>query len=503
MSLFSKGERYVKNSLFRRLFLVITAALLITALILTGVMVILVRGERQSALENELRLQARDFAQLMRQSDSIIIWRDASLISGNIRDKLSELRNDYGADVWLLRQNGMLMSFGENTASVSTLSDQEAVAQIYRVLEGSEITVRGLFSQLGDSVVTIGVPWTDWSGQVQGAVLLHVSVHQMSADYSDILRYSGIGSLVAMVFGVAVSYAIARRQSGPVKEIQQVVADFAGGNLASRARVHGHDDMAQLAQSINAMAEDLSKLEESRRSFVANVSHELRSPLTCIQGYCQGMLDGTILQSEHDKYLEIVLSESQRLTKLVNTLLDLSKYESGQRPLNKTAFDVNNLLLTVLFKFEQRIENKGIDVNIDFTDPQCFVRADADQITQVATNLVDNAVKFTPEGGKLTIHTHSAGKQAVVTVQDTGIGISAEDLPYIFDRFYKADKAHTSGMGTGLGLSIVKKILEQHGQDITCSSGPSGTSFTFTLEKAPSPEEARPAEPTQDRPPRE
>jgi signal transduction histidine kinase len=215
------------------------------------------------------------------------------------------------------------------------------------------------------------------------------------------------------------------------------------------------------------------------------------------------MLDGTILESEHDKYLEIVLSESQRLTKLVNTLLDLSKYESGQRPLNKTAFDVNNLLLTVLFKFEQRIENKGIDVNIDFTDPQCFVRADTDQITQVATNLVDNAVKFTPEDGKLTLHTHSAGKQAVVTVQDTGIGISAEDLPYIFDQFYKADKVHTSGMGTGLGLSIVKKILVQHGQDITCSSGPSGTSFTFTLEKAPSPEEARPAEPTQDRPPRE
>ena len=244
MSLFSKRERFLKSSLFRRLFLVITAALLVTALILTGVMVVLVRGERQSALENELRLQARDFAQMMRQSDSIIIWRDASLISGNIRDKLNELRNEYAADVWLLRQNGMLMSFGENTASVSTLSDQEAVAQIYRVLEGSEITVRGLFSELGDTVVTIGVPWTDWSGQVQGAVLLHVSVNRLSADYSDILRYSGIGALVAMVFGVALSYAIARRQSGPVKEIQQVVADFAAGNLASRAQIHGHDDMA-------------------------------------------------------------------------------------------------------------------------------------------------------------------------------------------------------------------------------------------------------------------
>ena len=487
MSLFSKRERFLKSSLFRRLFLVITAALLVTALILTGVMVVLVRGERQSALENELRLQARDFAQLMRQSDSIIIWRDASLISGNIRDKLNELRNEYAADVWLLRQNGMLMSFGENTASVSTLSDQEAVAQIYRVLEGSEITVRGLFSELGDTVVTIGVPWTDWSGQVQGAVLLHVSVNRLSADYSDILRYSGIGALVAMVFGVALSYAIARRQSGPVKEIQQVVADFAAGNLASRAQIHGHDDMAQLAQSINTMAEDLSKLEESRRSFVANVSHELRSPLTCIQGYCQGMLDGTILESEHDKYLEIVLSESKRLTNLVNTLLDLSKYESGQRPLNLTVFDVNSLMLTVLFKFEQRIEGKGIDVDIGFKEQQCFVKADADQITQVATNLVDNAVKFTPEGGQLSIQSYTSGNLAYITVKDNGIGISAEDLPFIFDRFYKADKAHTSGMGTGLGLSIVKKILEQHGQDITCASNTSGTSFTFTLPKAPAP----------------
>ncbi len=195
------------------------------------------------------------------------------------------------------------------------------------------------------------------------------------------------------------------------------------------------------------------------------------------------MLDGTISDEERPKYLNTVLAETQRLTKLVGELLDLSRFESGKIPLNLTTFDINELILGVMFKYEQRIEDKQISVEITFKEQPCLVRADSDRITQVVTNLVDNAVKFTPENGQLTVWTHTVDGLAYVTVKNEGVGIPAEDLPFIFDRFYKVDKAHTSGMGTGLGLSIVQKILEQHGQSITASSSGNMTSFVFTLER--------------------
>ena len=232
------------------------------------------------------------------------------------------------------------------------------------------------------------------------------------------------------------------------------------------------------------MAENVSRLDQSRRSFVANVSHELRSPMTCIQGYVQGMLDGTIQDGEREKYLNTVLSETKRLTKLIGELLDLSRFEAGKTPLNKTRFDIDELILSVLFKFEKRIEDKGIDVEISFKEQPCFVEADMDRITQVVTNLIDNAVKFAAEKGRLIVWTHVVDNLCYVTVKNDGATIPADDLPFIFERFYKVDKAHTSGGGTGLGLAIVKRILEQHGQTISVTSAGGLTTFVFTLERA-------------------
>jgi signal transduction histidine kinase len=229
------------------------------------------------------------------------------------------------------------------------------------------------------------------------------------------------------------------------------------------------------------MAEALSKLEESRRNFVASVSHELRSPLTCIQGYVQGIRDGTIPERDRDRYLDVVLSEAQRLTKLVSELLDLSRFESGKFPMHFESFDINELIAVEMLKFEGRIEEKHILVEINFREERLIVRADRERIRQVVTNLIDNAVKFLADRGELTVVTQQIDGKCYVTVKDNGPGISAEDLPFIFERFYKADKAHTSGLGTGLGLAIVRRILEQHGQTIRASSG-GGATFTFTLD---------------------
>ena len=296
-------------------------------------------------------------------------------------------------------------------------------------------------------------------------------------------RQVAVAAIAALILGVALSYLMSRSITRPITTISKAVGRFAKGELDSRVDINRHDELGELADAFNSMAEDLSRLEKLRRGFVANVSHELRSPMTSMQGYVQGMLDGTIPEADYPQYLNVVLSETKRLNKLISELLDLSRIESGKFPLNCQKFDVNELIARIMFQYEGRIEEKHINVDISFRQEQCLVWADPDRISQVVVNLIDNAVKFLQDGGSLTLWTLMDEDHAIITIKDDGPGIASEDLPYIFDRFYKADKAH-SGKGTGLGLSIVKKILEQHGQEIKCTSTPGrGTSFMFTLAK--------------------
>ena len=198
------------------------------------------------------------------------------------------------------------------------------------------------------------------------------------------------------------------------------------------------------------------------------------------------MLDRAIEEEDRDKYLEIVLNETKRMNTLISDLLDLAKIESGQFPIELSEFDINEQLRQCIIMFEQRIESKKLDVDINFNEDKMMVWADRDRISQVVTNLVDNAVKFSSEGGSLKIWTTSDDDKVYINIEDSGEGIPKEDEPYIFERFYKADKSHSRNKpGTGIGLSIVKRILTQHGEDISLKNEPGkGTTFTFTLTKA-------------------
>ena len=474
----------MKNSLFWRMFSAFMAVLIVTILVLSFTMVALMRAERQEALEAEVRVQARDLAQLMQVRDVASYWLfdPSAASSAAVNRKIDEIQETYDAEVWLVNASGYAVILNGDQVSEENLKDERVIEQIRRVLAGEEIRQLGL---TGVQTVTIGVPWRGaGKAAVLGAVLLNVSVDSLAVDYSDLIRYSLLAGLLALTLGAALTLFIARRQSRPIRQINEAVQAFAHGEFDRRVDIRGSDEAAQLAQSFNGMAEEIGRLDQSRRSFVANVSHELRSPMTCIQGYVQGMLDGTIREDEREKYLGTVLSETQRLTKLVSELLDLSRFESGKIPLDKTRFDIDELILSVLFKYERRIEDRGIDVEISFKEQPCFVLADSARITQVITNLVDNAVKFAAEKGQIVIWTHTVDNLCYVTVKNDGTGIPAEDLPFVFERFYKVDKAHTSGGGTGLGLAIAKRIVEQHGGTISVTSSGGLTSFVFTLEKA-------------------
>jgi len=348
--------------------------------------------------------------------------------------------------------------------------------------------VQGLFPDLGDSIVTIGVPWTYSDGYVVGAVLLHISIDSLKVSIADVLMMVLPVGSAALIPGIILSYFLARSQSRPVKKISNAVNDFTKGDLTSRVELACGGELQTLGDSINNMAQALSELEDSRRSFVANVSHELRSPLTSMRGYVQGMLDGTIPEEDREKYLGVVMDETQRLTTLVNDLLSLSRIESGKFPMEKGPYDICEQLRRVIISFGPRIDEKNIEVEVEMPDEAAYVNADQSRINQVISNLIDNAIKFLPdEGGILGLYVIPAGGKVTLRVTDNGKGIPQEDISHIFDRFYKADKAHTSGMGTGLGLAIVKSILDQHGVPIAASSDEKGTVFEFSLEACAAP----------------
>ena len=476
----------MRNSLFWRMFLAFLAAVVLTVAVLSVTMVTLLRAERQEGLEAEVRVQARDLAALMEVHETVGFWATdpSSATSAAVNRKIEELQQSYNAEIWLVNAGGYALIMNGGQVKSEDLRDERVITQIRRVLAGEEIRLRGILAGY-EQVVTIGVPWFNVTGtQTLGAVLVNVGLDTLQVDYSDLIRYAVLASVLALPLGAALSFVIARRELRPINKIGTAVAAFTRGAFDARVEdVKGSDEAAHLAASFNTMAEALSRLDKSRASFVQNVSHELRSPMTSIQGYVQGMLDGTITPEESPKYLEVVLSETKRLTRLVNELLDLSRMDSGVLTPDIKTFDITELILSVMFTFEKRIEDKKLDVDISFVVQPCPVKADSALITEVLTNLIDNAVKFAAEGGQLTVWTHDVGGQCRVTVKNDGKTIPPEDLPFIFDRFYKVDKAHTVGGGTGLGLAIAKKIIDAHGQTITATSAGGVTSFSFTLEK--------------------
>ena len=320
-----------------------------------------------------------------------------------------------------------------------------------------------------------------------GLLIVSGDLSPIRASVGNIVLWTLLISAVALIGSGVVSYYTAYRVINPFIEMNHAVQCYSRGDFSTRIPVEGKDEAAQLGKSLNEMAEQLRGLEDTRRSFVANVSHELRSPLTSMKGFLEAMQDGTIPPENYPEYIEIVLNETRRMVTLVNDLLDLARIESGTIQLNFEVFDINELIRRTLLTFEARLIENEMEMEVRFAQEQCTVFADPAQIGQVLRNLIDNAIKYSPKGRSIAVSTYSMRKTVYVTVRDNGIGIPQEDVPHVFDRFYKVEKAHTPTpqMGSGLGLSIVKRIIESHGQSITVRSARGrGTQFTFTLERA-------------------
>ena len=296
-----------------------------------------------------------------------------------------------------------------------------------------------------------------------------------------------LSNLWIMLAVMIVVYFITERFLTPIREMTRAAKCFAQGDYGARVTVTGNDEIAEFAHTFNQMAESLAQSENLRSTVLANVSHDLRTPMTTIAGFIDGILSGAIPPEKHSYYLGVVSEEVHRLSRLVSQLLDLSRMESGVRKFTPTVFDVCEIARLTLISFEGKIEEKHLDVELDCAEDAMDVRADRDAVHQIVYNLVENAIKFSREGGALRISIRPGERgRYEVEIYNEGQGISKEDLPYIFDRFYKTDKSRgLDKVGVGLGLYIVKTMLTATGESIRAESEEGKyCSFIFTVSRA-------------------
>ena len=291
---------------------------------------------------------------------------------------------------------------------------------------------------------------------------------------------SAVIPIILMFFAI---YTMTYRMTKPLKLMSEASKAMAKGDFSKRIPVTSDDEIGELAVSFNQMTNSLVQLEGMRKSFVANVSHELKTPMTTIGGFIDGILDGTIEPEKQRYYLNIVSDEVKRLSRLVQSMLSMAKLESGEFVLKPELFDFRELLCTIVISQEQRIESQSLNITGLDEIQSISVKADRDLIHQVIYNLVDNAIKFTDESGTIDFKVKNDNKKLIFTITNTGKGIPENELPYVFDRFYKVDKSRSAVKNsTGLGLYIVKTILKAHGGSITVSSRENSfTSFSVTL----------------------
>ncbi len=293
-------------------------------------------------------------------------------------------------------------------------------------------------------------------------------------------------SLWILLGALVVLYFFCERIADPLRQMNALTKQFAKGRFEVRVPVEGYDEIAELATAFNNMAESLEQLETMRNSFIANVSHDLRTPMTTILGFIEGITSGVIPEEKHAYYLGVISEEVRRLSRLVTDLLDLSRLESGTRKFNFTKFDICETARQILISCEQRIEGKRLEVVFDADRDNMLAYADRDAIHQVLYNLCDNAIKFAAEGGEFRVALAFEKERIAVTVYNDGEGIPPEDLPFVFERFYKSDKSRgRDKTGAGLGLYIVKTIVEAHGGRIEAKSDlGEGCAFCFTVPRA-------------------
>ncbi len=432
--------------------------------------------------------------EFVERHDASNLYRESALISSNyaenyfsksmtldeIQAQLAMLSEYLSSDIWIVDTQGNIIL---NTANPDLVESSDRIADFDITDFGSRYyQIGNFYGEFSNETLSVFSPITV-NYKVRGYVLIHKPTSSL-VNYANgliMISYETLGLLFVAAFIVLILFTYIVYI--PIRKITKAADRYAQGDFEAKIDIHSSDEIGYLAASLNYMANELNTLEDDQKKFISNVSHDFRSPLTSIKGYVEAMLDGTIPVEMQDKYLNIILFETERLNKLTKSLLELNKFGSHGTMLDITNFDINYTIRMTAQTFEGICKEKRISFDLILTGEKLYVSADMSKIQQVLYNLIDNALKFSHADSTITIETTEKNEKVFVSVKDTGIGIPKDSIKKIWERFYKTDLSRGKDKkGTGLGLSIVKEIIQAHGENINCISTEGvGTEFIFTL----------------------
>lgn len=384
------------------------------------------------------------------------------------------------ARIWIVDRQGKIVS-----DSLQPGKDGDMIANFDPTIMGNKsYTIGTYYNEFPYDVLSVHAPITG-NYTTHGYVVIHLPLSYLQGQRNGILNIVYITSAVVFAFSLIILLVFTKNVYIPLKKITAGANEYAQGNLTHHIDVNTRDEMGYLAATLNYMSDEINKMEEYQRTFIANVSHDFRSPLTSIKGYLEAILDGTIPPQMHEKYLNRVISETERLNKLTQGMLTLNTLDS-KGYLNRTNFDINRVVKDTAASFEGTCSTKNITFDLTFSDNIQMVYADLGKIQQVLYNLIDNAIKFSHTDSTIYIQTSSKYEKIFISIKDTGIGIPKESIKKIWERFYKSDLSRGKDKkGTGLGLAIVREIIQSHGENIdVVSTEGVGSEFIFSLPKS-------------------
>ena len=466
---------------------VATATLVFMCFLLVAVSFV---GIGRGYIINDYRERMDNNASEVARTASAIADGD-SLTSWSLSMTLSSISRTTGNQVFITDETGKIVSCSDRAPMCEHLGHQ-IPADVMQTLETTgeydQMSTLGGLYEKNRYAVARPIKTSGDGKDIIGYVFITNVVDNILKTWSSLTGITAIVTIGVFAAAMIVSLMYSKHMAKPLDEMAAASRRFARGDFSVRVRQREDptDEMGALIDSFNKMADSLENAEERRSEFIANISHELRTPMTTISGFAEGLLDGTIPPEDEKKYLRAISDETKRLSRLVRDMLDVSQLRNrAADPTKRIDFDLTELTLQTLLSFESRATKKNLDVDPQLPDNHIMVHADKDAITQVIYNLLDNAVKFASPGSCITVRIYKDNGKAYVSVRDYGETIPPDDLPFIFDRFHKSDRSRSLDKdGVGLGLYLVKSIINSHDEDIAVKSEDGATEFVFTLKLA-------------------
>ena len=467
-----------KDSIVRKQMLLYMTTIGILILLLCGALAVIYTNHYMGEKKEELIGQGEKIATAYSKA-----YRTGNL--GALRYELQILENYMESGIVLVNKNGtvVLTSPGFDGVLIGDNMVYDDLTQ--KVLRGEIVTHQMKKGDVFDTpMLVVGYPVSE--GYLAGIFMCR-PLPEIEASLMEMYQMSVISLFFVSLLGLIVSFLTAKHVALPLVMMNRAAKVIANGDFEQRVEIKSNDEVGELAQSFNHMAESLQAHEKVQKDFIANISHDLRSPLTSMNGFLTAMLDGTIPAEMQEKYLRIVLEETKRLSRMTQGIVELSRAQSSAILLEESNFDINSLIRSNIDLLEPQLKEKHAIIRAIYDEEKTMVRGDKDKISRVLQNLLNNAVKFSPENGVVEVETTLLDKKKVlISIKDEGPGISQEDQKYVFDRFFKSDMTRNEDkVGSGIGLAIAKEFMLAHGENITVKSEEGkGATFAFSLKLA-------------------